>query len=159
MEIGYVGNRSEHLEVNQALNVPNLASPTSPIVNPRDSTLITTNTAANAALRVPYVGLIPISGVTRLGGFGDANYNSLQAALKKQVSHGLQFQASFTWGRALTDALGGTLLEGRISIAITRWTSDNCMDRPISMNSYVLSSQLATTFPGFAMVKELQARR
>ena len=113
LEVGYVGNRSEHLEVNQALNVPNLASPTNPIVNPQNGTLITTNTAANAGLRVPYVGLIPISGVTRLGGFGDANYNSIQAALKKQVSHGLQFQASFTYGRALTDSLGGNSVGGQ----------------------------------------------
>jgi len=112
LEISYVGNRSEHLEVMQPLNVPNLASPTNPIVNPQDGTLITTNTAANAALRVPYVGFAPMGGLTTYGGLGDANYNSLQAALKKQVSRGLQFQGAFTWGRALTDALGGNSVGG-----------------------------------------------
>jgi hypothetical protein len=32
---------------------------------------------------------------------GTASYNSLQAALNKHLSHGLQFQSSFTWSKTL----------------------------------------------------------
>jgi hypothetical protein len=35
---------------------------------------------------------------------GFSNYNSLQARLEKRFSHGLQFEASYTWSHALDDA-------------------------------------------------------
>jgi hypothetical protein len=35
---------------------------------------------------------------------GSSSYNSLQAQLIKRVSHGIQFQASYTWGRSLDNS-------------------------------------------------------
>jgi hypothetical protein len=40
---------------------------------------------------------------------GFSNYNSLQVRLEKQFSHGLQFQASYTYAHALDDASSASL--------------------------------------------------
>ena len=37
---------------------------------------------------------------------GTSNYNSLQAGLKKSVSHGLQFTANYTWSHSLDNGSG-----------------------------------------------------
>jgi hypothetical protein len=112
LEVDYVGHRAAHLMVSQALNVPKLASVANPITNPQTGALITTNTAANVPLRVPYVGFAAVGGLATSGGFGDSNYNSLQATLRKRFSHGLQFQGSYTWAKVLTDELGGNGVGG-----------------------------------------------
>jgi hypothetical protein len=36
-----------------------------------------------------------------VGNFGDSLYNSLQVALRKQLSHGLSFQANYTWAKSI----------------------------------------------------------
>jgi hypothetical protein len=102
LEVGYVGSRAIHLvpqssndarEINQA----QLASATNPVNG------LTTNTVANATVRVPYLGFSP-------GGLGDdqtifsGNYNALQATVRKQFSHGLQLQAAYTYARAFSTA-------------------------------------------------------
>jgi hypothetical protein len=43
------------------------------------------------------------SNVNYLDSNGDNNYNSLQVELKKQLSHGLLANASYTWGHAIGD--------------------------------------------------------
>ena len=53
---------------------------------------LTTNSVANADERVPFVGLSPV--VARLESGGNSIYNSLQATLKKDLSHGFQFLGS-----------------------------------------------------------------
>jgi len=40
---------------------------------------------------------------------GESNYNSLQVSLQNHLSHGLQFQASYTYGHALDDASSASL--------------------------------------------------
>jgi hypothetical protein len=106
LEVGYTGNRGEHLVMaTEAQNVPALASPTNPITNPQNGTLITTNTPGNAYLRVPWVGFGPMSVFCTCAN-GDSNYNGLQVSVRKQVSHGLMFQAAFTHSKTLTDFVG-----------------------------------------------------
>jgi outer membrane receptor protein involved in Fe transport len=109
MELGYVGNRVEHILVySDPFNIPVLASPTSPVNCGFPSGCITANTASGAngpANRVPVLGLNPF-GISVLTAAGDSEYSSLQASLRKTFSHGLQFQASYTWGRTFTDARG-----------------------------------------------------
>jgi hypothetical protein len=112
LEVGYVGNRGEHLVMaSEANNIPALASLSNPIVNPQNGFLITTNTPANAYLRVPYIGFAPM-GVSCVCTNGNSNYNGLQAVLRKQFTHGLTFQAAYTFSKALTDFVG---LGGNIS--------------------------------------------
>jgi hypothetical protein len=97
VEVGFVGSSSLNLiDQYHTVNSPLLASPTNPING------ITTNTSANAALRVPILGYQP-------GGFqvtsfdGAANYNSLQVTVRKQLSRGFLMQASYTYSKDLSD--------------------------------------------------------
>ena len=38
----------------------------------------------------------------------DSSYNSLQVSLIKRMTHGLQFQSSFTWGKIYDDTQGNS---------------------------------------------------
>ncbi len=98
-DIAYVGTRATRLLESRDINESLLASPGAPING------ITTNTQANAYLRVPYAGFSP-SGLSRIESYGTSRYNSLQATLRRQLSHGVLFQAAYTWSRALTDVQG-----------------------------------------------------
>lgn len=100
LEAGYVGTRGTRLSESRNINLPLLASPSSPING------ITTNTVANAALRVPYVGFSPTS-LTRIETYGFAMYNSLQVTVKRQMSHGVQLQGAYTWGKTMTTVANG----------------------------------------------------
>lgn len=99
-EVGYVGTRSLHVagsvEFNQAL----LASPTNPVNGE------TTNTVNNVIQRVPYAGIAPGSLVSDTA--FQANYNSLQASVTKQLSRSLQFLGSYTWSRTLDETSGSS---------------------------------------------------
>ena len=80
--------------------------------------LVTTNTAANASLRVPYLGFAPgglISGTTD----GDDKFNSLQATVRKRLSHGLTLQAAYTWSKSL--ATGTLQTNDANQLRITVW--------------------------------------
>jgi hypothetical protein len=111
-DIGYVGSNSHNLETAGTYNEPLLASPANPVNcgNPVTG-CITTNTAANAAERVPIVGFTP-TGVTINGNIGAFEYNALQAILRTPSFHGLQFQASYTWARDFTNVSGVDLSAG-----------------------------------------------
>ena len=52
--------------------------------------------------RVPYVGYAP-AGLQATAFDGISNYNSLQITVRKQYSHGLTLQGSYTWSKSLTD--------------------------------------------------------
>ena len=65
------------------INEAQLASPTNPING------LTTNTVANAAVRVPYLGF-SAAGLANDPTIGDSKFNSLQVTVRKQMSHGLR---------------------------------------------------------------------
>jgi hypothetical protein len=84
-----------------------LASPTNPINCGYDgisTDCITSTTTANVTLRVPYLGISPADYV--FGPDESYKYNSLQATVRKQFSHGLQFQAAYTFSRAFSTGAG-----------------------------------------------------
>jgi len=110
LEVGYVGTRGTRLAESRALNRAFLASPSNPING------VTTNTVASANLqaRVPYQGFTP-NGVTRIETYGFSNYNSMQATLKRQLSHGVYLQAAYTWSKVLTTVTGGDGTNGVFS--------------------------------------------
>ncbi|MGB9069894.1 MAG: carboxypeptidase regulatory-like domain-containing protein [Candidatus Acidiferrales bacterium] len=111
-DIGYVGSNSHNVETAGGYNEPLLASPTDP-VNCGDPVTgcITTNTAANAASRVPILGFSP-TGLTFNGNIAAFEYNALQVMLKTPSFHGLYLQASYTWGRDFTNVTGVDLSAG-----------------------------------------------
>ena len=96
LEVGYVGTRGSRLlrtrEFNQAL----LASPEKPVNG------ITTNTVANATLRVPVLGMAP-NGLLYSETYGFVTHNALHMSLLKRLSRGVQFQAAYTYGKTLDD--------------------------------------------------------
>ena len=57
---------------------------------------------SNINNRVAYLGFGP-GGVATTNTNGDALYNSLQAELRHQFSHGLLIQASYTWSQGITN--------------------------------------------------------
>jgi hypothetical protein len=99
LEVSYVGTRGTRLSESRALNEALLASPSNPING------FTTNTLANVAQRVPFLGFAP-NGVTSIETYGFSMFHSLQATLKRQLSHGMQFQAAYTWSKAMTSVQG-----------------------------------------------------
>jgi hypothetical protein len=115
LELGYVGLRGERLATLQNMNVPLLATPSSPVncglpiiaaAGPQNSQgCVLTNTAGNTAYRVPLIGYSP-GGFQVFGNFGDSKYNSMQVTLRKRFSRGFQFQAAYTYGRTFTDVAG-----------------------------------------------------
>ncbi len=100
LEVGFVGSSGINLaDYNHNYNTASLASPTNPINGQ------TTNTIQNVNLRVPYLGFAA-SGFQGTGFDGISNYNSLQATVRKRLSHGVTFQTSYTWSKDLTDLVG-----------------------------------------------------
>jgi hypothetical protein len=94
--IAYAGAKGTHLALGRSNNQPFLASASNPVNGLR------TNSVANADERVPFLGLSPL--VYRLESSGNSIYNSLQTTLKKDMSHGLQFLAAYTFSKSIDDA-------------------------------------------------------
>ena len=59
---------------------------------------ITADSAQNTFARAPILGVSPADSGTVTG--LDYKFNSLQMTIRKQISHGLQMQAAYTWSRA-----------------------------------------------------------
>ncbi|HYA64839.1 MAG TPA: TonB-dependent receptor, partial [Candidatus Sulfotelmatobacter sp.] len=105
LDISYAGSRGLKLFTfyngNQAV----------PATDPRFITFCSTppNTIANCptAPRRPFPAVDTAIDLFRSDGF--SNYHSLQARLEKQFSHGLQFQASYTFSHALDNASSASL--------------------------------------------------
>ena len=111
--IGYAGAKGTHLAVGRSNNQPLLAGPSNPVNG------LTINSVANAAERVPFVGLSPL--IYRLESSGNSIYNSLQATLKKDMSHGFQFLAAYTFSKSIDDAGDslGAAIAGTFGLPIT----------------------------------------
>jgi len=81
------------------INQPILASATNPTGGQ------TTNTAANASMRLPYVGFSP-TGLVWLETSTDSSYNSLQTSVTRRFSNGLRLLAPYTWAKSLDNNSG-----------------------------------------------------
>jgi hypothetical protein len=126
MEIGYVGGRGAHLFITQGFNQPILASPSNPVNCGYDGVAtdcITTNTAKNAALRVPIMGFTPTA-LKGSGFSGNSWYHGLQTTLRKQISHGLTAQIAYTYSKAEANAFAGgsTTVNGYNDLYTAVWS-------------------------------------
>lgn len=112
LEVGFSGSRGVHLfddrSVNQACVIGASGNDACPASLPSGAT---TNTAANVQMRVPYEG---ISSSALLLFQSDASfwYNALVVGLTKRMSHGLQFQLSYTWDKEMETFAGGGVSSG-----------------------------------------------
>ena len=102
-QLAYVGSGANHLIYSHSINQAGIASPQSPIRGE------TTNTVANLSLRVPYEGFDPAQFLEQVSE-GRSNYNALEATVKKNMSHGLEFLAAYTWSKTL--ATGASSVTG-----------------------------------------------
>ncbi len=81
-----------------------------PIARPQDETVQGSNLYIGAEL-----GLLPFDAVQNAAAFhanvsnsvAFSNSNALQTTLSKQLSHGMSFQANYTWAHAIDDASDG----------------------------------------------------
>lgn len=94
LELGYIGSRGIHQWHSEDVNPAFLVSTGSPASTSGATANLTTNTA----LRVPYAGFA--TNWTLQSTAFDFKYNSAQATLRKQFSHGFNFQAAYTFSRA-----------------------------------------------------------
>ena len=95
LQVAYVGSKADHLIYSRSINAAGWASSTNEIRG-QD-----TNTVANIALRVPYLGF-DASEFLEEGSRGRSNYNALEVTLKRNFSKGLQFLASYTFSKTLS---------------------------------------------------------
>lgn len=94
--VGYEGAKGSNLLVTHSISQPLLASPENPVNGQ------TSNSAGNAALRSPLLGIAPFNLFQDSG--GNSWFHSIQAEVAKSMSHGFQFLASYTLGKSLDDA-------------------------------------------------------
>jgi hypothetical protein len=120
LELGYVGSHGIHVSGflpvagvtsggnAESINLAQLATPSNPVSCGFDGApthCITSSTTTNIPMRVPYLGFATsFAPNSSTGGY---IYNSLQATVRKQLSHGLQFQAAYTWSRAFVNYFAG----------------------------------------------------
>jgi hypothetical protein len=98
-QVGYVGSKTTHLAGCSQFNQALIATPQRPVHG------LTTTTNENLVGRLPFAGIA--GGSYICGTTFDANYNSLQTTVTKRLSHGLDFQGSYTYSKNL-DFTSGT---------------------------------------------------
>jgi hypothetical protein len=156
-EVAYVGGRGRNLIRDLAINQARLASPQNPIFNAVTGLPITTNTpaAANVALRAPFQG-VEVGSFLQIQSTGRSNYNSLQLSLTKRLARGLQFLASYTFGRSIDNASGGSdsMGEAKDTINVAGNQLDPAANRGLSdfdrTHRFVLSYLWDLPEPSFA---------
>lgn len=154
-EAVYVGSRGINLIRDIAINQPRLASPQNPIFNPVTGQTITTNTPANAARRAPFQG-VAVGNFLQIQSTAQSGYNSMQLSLTRRLSRGLQFLASYTYGKSLDNASGGSdsTGEARDTINIAGDQTNNRANRGVSdfdrTHRFAFSYLWDLPVPGFA---------
>jgi hypothetical protein len=109
MTLGYVGNRGLHEVMPIPFNQAGIATPQNPIhgetssygFNEVPSETVKSIDGGNTDLRVPFLGYSTNAVLYRANGI--SSYHALQAGVQKQMSHGLQLTASYTWSHALDE--------------------------------------------------------
>lgn len=115
IQLGYIGSHAIHLLDEDKSNQAVLASPEHPITYTYTSagggtvtTTITTNSAANASLRVPQIG-ISAGGNTAIENRGYSYYDGFIAELRHAFAHGVRANLDYTWSKSIDDvsSIGG----------------------------------------------------
>ncbi len=104
LDLGYVGSSGINLlDYNHNHNQALLATPTNSLSYLCTGTAPNQicNTSSNAQFRVPYLGY-QTAGLQATDFNGMSNFNSLQATVRHQFSHGFSFQGAYTWDKNLS---------------------------------------------------------
>ena len=139
LELDYAGSKGINLtDYNHNHNGATLFSPCNPVgsecatdpyglcqpAGTDGSATPVCNTVNNAAFRTPVLGYEPI-GLQESDFNGSSNYNSLQATVRHQFSHGLSMQAAYTWDRNLSDVFFGNSANINDALALKTQPSPN----------------------------------
>jgi hypothetical protein len=104
VQVGYVGQRGTHLMVPfdyaQRVLLPNSSCATPPCTAPSPYF------AANPALYSALGNGGPGATISGTKSNGTMRYNSLQAVVQKQMTHGLQYQVAYTLSKCMSDSTG-----------------------------------------------------
>ena len=134
-EISYVGSRGVHLLRNFEGNtaIPTILPDGRPFY------------PANSTRRNPN-----FSSIFVLNSDSQSVYNSLQTQLVKRLSHGLRFQATYTYARSIDDASNLQRGQGQNNPSFTQYPDDRSADRGLSgfHVAHSFSSNFTYTFPG-----------
>jgi hypothetical protein len=101
VQVGYVGQRGTHLMVPFDYAQRQLQPDGSTAPSP----YFAANPALYSALGHPATGVADAT-VSGTKSNGTMRYNSLQAVLQKEASHGLQYQVSYTFSKCMSDNTG-----------------------------------------------------
>ena len=130
LELGYVGTSGINLiDYNHNHNQATLATPTNNLSYLCDSETNICNTSGNAAFRVPYLGYAT-SGLQASDFNGRSNYNSLQATVRHQFSHGLSMQAAYTWSKNLSTVFSSNAANMNNALDMNQQYGRVYFDRP-----------------------------
>jgi hypothetical protein len=105
MQIGYVGAQGRHLEVAYEGNPITLAGAAQCAADPACIASRTIQQILYPSHTLYAPGNV-IASVGTQGTIGVSSYNSLQASLRKNFSHGLTFTAGYTWSHSIDDGSG-----------------------------------------------------
>jgi hypothetical protein len=113
LDVSYVGNVARHLI--QGVNINEV--PYGAHFQPQNQ-----DPATGAALPDDFYRPYPgYEGIGQLGNFGWSNYNSLQVAFNRRMSHGVQFGLSYTWSKAMGTSSGYSSNDGDTLATYRPW--------------------------------------
>jgi hypothetical protein len=87
LTVGYVGNHVTHLL-------------TDGVITPRNINRVSPVDGSTRPLSQNFADIFAV------GGYPQANYNSMQVTFKRNLSRGLRFNANYTWAHAIDDVIG-----------------------------------------------------
>ncbi len=104
-DVGYVGAVAHHLSIGHPQNLVTNLAPCLANLNNTSLPCGPNSQEFNYPGDYLYPGNV-YGTIDTISSIGNSNYNSLQAGLKKKLSHGLQFTANYTWSHSLDNGSG-----------------------------------------------------
>jgi hypothetical protein len=94
--VGYFGSKGTHLEIDRDINQFGVLS--SPQVNGLNPT------RPFQSASIPTLGVVSLANsITERDSIGTSSYNALWVTANKKMSHGIQFNASYTWSHSIDE--------------------------------------------------------
>jgi hypothetical protein len=129
--VGYFGNKGTHLEIEENINQFQVLGSKQQFINPANHSLGMVNPTRPFQTLSPNSQFLPgqLLGNTitdRLSG-ANSSYNALWLTANRRLSHGLQFNASYTWSHSIDDVSrnnNGVIIEDSTNLASGRGSSD-----------------------------------
>ena len=116
LQLAYVGSRGVRLFRQIAVNQARIVSAEHAMTNPVTGDVITVNTPGNAPFRAPFQGT-DTSFFDLNQTSAQSTYHSLQVTLQRRASHGLEFQAAYSFSKSIDNASnagGGAFSDGTL---------------------------------------------